>query len=197
MSNENKVDHKQELQQAAKYLREKKPFEALASVCHGSAKARGFWDRHKPGVRDAIAVLIAVYRIRDMPCAVTPEIEQYLEDMGYAVLIGGELNLTENGRHVALFAMDIHLEGAFTREPSEAISLMHSELSEALEAYRDGNPLSEKIGDKGFSQADEELADLQLRLLDFVGAHEIDLDGAVAAKLEMNAGRKHMHGRKF
>ena len=42
------------------------------------------------------------------------------------------------------------------------IALMHSELSEALEAVRIGNPSSEKIPE--FSLLEEELADVILRI---------------------------------
>lgn len=75
------------------------------------------------------------------------------------------------------------------------ISLMHSELSELLEAYRHGNPLSEKIA--GFSEAEEELADLFIRALHFAEKHNLDLGAAIIAKMRYNLTREHMHGKRF
>ncbi len=81
------------------------------------------------------------------------------------------------------------------RNDAEAIALMHSELSEALEALRDGNPPSKKIPE--FSGVEEELADVVIRIMDFCGGRELDLEDAVLAKMAFNAGRPHKHGRTF
>jgi NTP pyrophosphatase (non-canonical NTP hydrolase) len=80
------------------------------------------------------------------------------------------------------------------RNDGELIALMHSELSEALEAYRHGNPLSEKIPD--FSHVEEELADTVIRIMDMCGARGFDLGGAIEAKLAHNRTRSHKHGGK-
>ncbi len=53
------------------------------------------------------------------------------------------------------------------RPVGEVLMLMVTELAEAMEAYRSGNPESEKI--PGFSQMEEELADVVIRLLDYAG----------------------------
>lgn len=74
------------------------------------------------------------------------------------------------------------------------IALMHSELSEALEADRKGNPASEKIPD--FSSVEEELADLVIRVLDMSAAQGLRLGEAILAKMEYNRGRPHRHGGK-
>lgn len=76
----------------------------------------------------------------------------------------------------------------------EKIALMHSELSEALEADRKDLP-SDKID--GFSGVEEELADCVIRILDFCGKHELRLGEAIAAKLQHNLGRPHMHGKAY
>lgn len=73
--------------------------------------------------------------------------------------------------------------------------LIVTELSEAMEAYRNGNPPSEKIA--GFSQIEEELADVLIRLFDFAGAHDLDIEGALEAKMDYNKKRAYRHGGKL
>lgn len=81
------------------------------------------------------------------------------------------------------------------RNDGEAIALKHSELSELLEAVRDGNPPSKKIPE--FTQAEEELADLLIRALDYAHGRGFRLAEAVLAKHAYNLGRPHKHGREF
>jgi len=73
--------------------------------------------------------------------------------------------------------------------------LMVTELGEAMEALRDGDPPSEAI--RGFSAVEEELADTIIRILDFAGGHDLDLEGAVAAKMGYNESRPYRHGGKL
>lgn len=77
----------------------------------------------------------------------------------------------------------------------EKIALMHSELSEALEATRAGNPPSEKC--VGFSQLEEELADVLIRIADFSRACNLNLSQAVLAKMAYNLSRPFKHGKTF
>jgi len=69
----------------------------------------------------------------------------------------------------------------------EKLALIHSEVSEALEALRDD--------DKETFQ--EELADVIIRVLDLAGYLGIDIDAQVEAKMEKNRGRPHLHGREW
>ncbi len=80
------------------------------------------------------------------------------------------------------------------RNDGEMLMLMVSELGEALEALRHGNPPSEHIPE--FSAIAEELADCCIRIFDYSYAKGIDLDKVLEAKLNFNETRPHMHGGK-
>lgn len=73
------------------------------------------------------------------------------------------------------------------RNDGELIALMHSELSEALEAMRNHHA-KEAIA--------EELADCCIRIFDFCGARGIDLQKAIKEKIKKNALRPYRHGNK-
>lgn len=77
----------------------------------------------------------------------------------------------------------------------EQIALMHSELSEALEAYRVGNPPDDKIPQ--FSGMEAEFADVIIRILNVAKQQNLDVIGAMVAKAEMNKTREHKHGGKI
>jgi NTP pyrophosphatase (non-canonical NTP hydrolase) len=74
------------------------------------------------------------------------------------------------------------------RNEGELIALMHSELSEVLEAMRRHHP-KEAIA--------EELADCCIRIFDYCGAKNIDLEKALLKKIEYNKTRSYRHGKKF
>jgi hypothetical protein len=99
------------------------------------------------------------------------------------------------------------------------LALVHSEISEAEEELRNGRPVNENyypdaealaetpgyIEDVG--QPDparfkphgvpSELADAVIRIMDMSEELGIDLYAAIIEKLEYNATRPHMHGKKF
>lgn len=74
------------------------------------------------------------------------------------------------------------------------LALIHSEVSEALEAARKGMPASEKIPDIG--NFEEELADAVIRCMDLARRMELDLGRAIVKKVAFNSTRPYMHGGK-
>ena len=94
----------------------------------------------------------------------------------------------------------------------EALCLIHAELSEALEEYREGNPLIYgtcalaaedcKFSGEGIDGPCKpegiavELADVILRTLDLMAALGVDVDAVVMAKHKYNLGREYRHGGK-
>jgi NTP pyrophosphatase (non-canonical NTP hydrolase) len=79
------------------------------------------------------------------------------------------------------------------REFGTLIALMHSELSEALEAEREDKQ-SDKIPE--FSGVEEELADTIIRILDTAKEMKLDIIGAIRAKMGYNDSRAYRHGGK-
>jgi NTP pyrophosphatase (non-canonical NTP hydrolase) len=80
------------------------------------------------------------------------------------------------------------------RNEGELIALMHSELSEALEAIRNGNPPDDKIPE--FTGVEAELADVIIRIMDLAAAKGYRVGDAIVAKINYNKNRPYKHGGK-
>lgn len=84
----------------------------------------------------------------------------------------------------------------------EFVANTHGELSEAWEEFRKRRGFNETyLEDAGKGRMKPEgipieLADVLIRILDFCGAHDIDIEGAVKLKSEFNKSRPYRHGGK-
>lgn len=81
------------------------------------------------------------------------------------------------------------------RNKGELLCLMHSEISEAMEAIRRKKPkLSEKI--PKFLEVEEELADVIIRIMDMSEYYGYNISSAVLHKHLYNINREYKHGGK-
>ena len=87
-----------------------------------------------------------------------------------------------------------------SRSVGDLICLMHSELSEALEEYRNGNLPTQIYYNDNKPEKPEgipvELADCVIRIFDFCGLYDIDLEEVLRIKMEYNTTRPFRHGGK-
>lgn len=90
----------------------------------------------------------------------------------------------------------------------DKIALMHTELSEAFEEFRNGHHLHEIYHNQIMSEEGEqyahakpegvpiELADVIIRIFDLCGHYHIDIEEAIMIKMAYNKTRPYKHGGK-
>jgi NTP pyrophosphatase (non-canonical NTP hydrolase) len=79
----------------------------------------------------------------------------------------------------------------------EHLMLVVSELSEALEEYRNGHGVQESRVENGKPEGVPiELADALIRIFDMCGVHGIDIAKAIEVKHKFNETRPYRHGGK-
>ena len=101
------------------------------------------------------------------------------------------------------------------RNIGEMLCLIHSEVSEALEADRKENyyndngdvELLNEVPDNVYFESEyknfikgtfeEEMADIVIRVLDLCAFKNIDLEAHIKAKMRYNSMREKMHGKKY
>lgn len=104
-------------------------------------------------------------------------------------------------QHINYMATKAHAlaeyNGFWDDKPStgEKIALMHSELSEALEADRKGNPPDDKVSH--LTGVEAEMADCVIRIMDYCHHHNINLGQAIVDKHKFNETRPYKHGKKY
>lgn len=90
-------------------------------------------------------------------------------------------------------------EPEYVRPFDGHLALIHAEVSEALEEWRRGYPLTFVYYDAKTQKPEGipiELADIIMRVLDLTEGHNIDIEEAIRLKMEYNNTRPYRHGDK-
>jgi len=126
-------------------------------------------------------------------------LQLFIELLEAEAQVVNEAQRTKGFHDDYLFIRDAFVEGDVRLDQVELmftlsqLGLMGTEVTEMIEAVR--KPCeSEKI--PGFTQEEEEAADLQIRLLHFAGRRKLRLGEAYRAKMAYNLNRPHKHGKQ-
>lgn len=112
------------------------------------------------------------------------------KEYGFVVANKEDIEMGKTVNDLCREAYQTAMKNGFHSDPVEMgtkLALIHSEVSEALEADRKGD----------YDNFVEELADVCIRVFDLCGAMGIDLGNAIDEKMEVNKGRGWKHGKKY
>lgn len=123
----------------------------------------------------------------------TEELEQEL----YRKIRDPEYNTIEDWHFISFGIAEAKGWHDQERTFGEEVSLMHSELSEALESYRERGDVVYTVDQGKPEGIGIELADLVIRVLDFCAKENIDLETLLKIKCNYNLGREYRHGDKL
>ena len=146
-------------------------FNALRDEVFETAKEKGWWD--------------AEDKVTDLTSEIAGIVETHVHGIGRGVSLDKK-TIFNKVRGI--------LDPICKRNDAEQIALIHTELSEAVEGLREGNPPDDKIPE--FSSVEAEYADVIIRIMDHSRKNGWRVAEAVLAKIAYNKTRPKFHGRK-
>jgi len=121
--------------------------------------------------------------------SILPVLPNLFKKIKYRLIVIAIKELQKEAHHIA----KKHGWWSSQVEEGTVMSLIHSEVSEALEAHRIDNPSSDKIN---VSLVEEELADVIIRTLDYCENKQYKIGPAIIEKIKYNRNRTYK-GKKF
>ena len=109
--------------------------------------------------------------------------------------LANEINSLSQEAYSTAWKNGFHDPDSESNQTGMALALIHSEISEALEALRKGNPSDTHCPE--YKKFEIELADAVIRILDLAGSQDMDIGGAILEKMRYNSSRPYRHGKKF
>jgi NTP pyrophosphatase (non-canonical NTP hydrolase) len=123
------------------------------------------------------------------------ETKEYIR-LSNRVARSAHLNSRNKGFWEAPKCIDANCNVEQPRNKGEMLALIHSEISEALEAVRKNVNAPDKHCPE-YTGLAIELADAIIRIYDFAAGFGLPVNEALVAKMAFNVTRPHKHGKKF